>query len=177
VSDHGQGFGEWGYYTHVADELHDDLLSIPPAIRSPDREPSSVSTPVSTVDLGPTLLSECGIDVPGACVGQPLLAEGSLAADRLVFAHAGERHDGKVAAGDAAWRLVRDLGADSETLYRRDGTDPEREVRTGEYPDVTGRLHDAIDEHLAMVDSEQARTDSVDVSASARERLEQLGYR
>jgi len=63
ISDHGEGFGEHGLFAHEAIPF-DEALRIPWVIRAPALiEPAtSVTEPVCSVDLTPTLLALLGFD-------------------------------------------------------------------------------------------------------------------
>ena len=54
LSDHGEGVGRDGFWVHSI-FLWDVLLRVPLALRVPGRPPAVVDTPVSLVDLAPTL--------------------------------------------------------------------------------------------------------------------------
>lgn len=177
VSDHGEGFGEWGYYSHVVDELHDDLLCVPLLVRVPERDGAVVDELVATIDIPPTLLSESGVPVPESHLGINVASVDGRDNDRLLYAQAGNRDDGKVAVGNVTWRLVRNVDDGSEVLYRRDGDYVEASVPLNEYEDAVARLGKALDDHLKQVDERQTATAEVEVTSEVQDRLEQLGYR
>ena len=97
TSDHGEHFGGQGLLGHGQD-LDDDLLAVPLVMRGPGLGRGAVdATPASLVDLLPTLLSLCGLDVPrpepgrdGLVIAGPGRAEGPGLAERprLVEQHA-----------------------------------------------------------------------------------------
>ena len=91
-SDHGEAFGEHGTKEH-ATTLYEELLRIPLIVRTPGQEPRRIEEPVSTIDLGPTILDLFGVETPGFFMGQnlapllrgeqvfltrPIIAEGRL---------------------------------------------------------------------------------------------------
>ena len=61
------------------------LLNVPLVIADPDREPGVVDDACSNVDVMPTLLSRCGIDIPDAVQGVVLPAPGEPAARDYAF--------------------------------------------------------------------------------------------
>ncbi len=71
-SDHGEAFGEHGVHHH-ASTLYEELIRVPLLIRIPGVAPRTIDTPVSLIDLGPTILDLFGLPVPGAMMGQSLL--------------------------------------------------------------------------------------------------------
>jgi arylsulfatase A-like enzyme len=74
LSDHGEEFLEHGGFGHGR-TLYDEVLRIPLIMRGPGIAPRRDRTPVTLADVGPTLLSLCGLPgLPGAG-GRPLLPE------------------------------------------------------------------------------------------------------
>jgi arylsulfatase len=55
TADHGEAFGEHGYYGHPR-QLDDELLRVPLVVRGPDVPEAAVEGPVSTLDVVPTVL-------------------------------------------------------------------------------------------------------------------------
>jgi len=67
TADHGDAFGEHGYYEHPR-YLDDELLCVPLIVKHPDPSPLVVDVPTSTVDIVPTILDTLGrssADFPG----------------------------------------------------------------------------------------------------------------
>jgi arylsulfatase A-like enzyme len=60
LSDHGEGFDVEHRRIHHGGRLHADLLQIPMLARVPDQAPRDETTPVSLVDLMPTILELTG---------------------------------------------------------------------------------------------------------------------
>jgi arylsulfatase A-like enzyme len=89
TSDHGEGFDPARQRIHHGGRLHADVLRIPLLIRAPGVAPRSVGTPVSLVDLFPTLLELAGGAPPSGLDGislVPALRGGALPPDRPLFA-------------------------------------------------------------------------------------------
>jgi arylsulfatase len=61
TADHGDAFGEHGYYEHPR-YLHDALTRVPLLVRTPDEDSKSVEPPVSTLDIVATLEKSIGGD-------------------------------------------------------------------------------------------------------------------
>ncbi|OSO92991.1 arylsulfatase [Halorubrum ezzemoulense DSM 17463] len=57
TADHGDAFGENGYYEHPR-YLHDEITHVPLIVRSPDLEVAEVSQTVSTLDIVSTIENE-----------------------------------------------------------------------------------------------------------------------
>ncbi|MCW5868322.1 MAG: sulfatase [Candidatus Eremiobacteraeota bacterium] len=70
VSDHGEEFLEHGYVGHL-NSLYQELLHVPLLIKFPGQLGAGQRVPETwqQIDLAPTVLQACGIDVPGAFQG------------------------------------------------------------------------------------------------------------
>jgi hypothetical protein len=91
-ADHGEAFGEHRTSEH-SKTLYQELLHVPLIVRGPHFAKGAIDTPVSLVDLGPTILELFHLPTPAAFNGQslvpfllgpgrrltrPILAEGRL---------------------------------------------------------------------------------------------------
>lgn len=63
TADHGDAFGEHGYYGHPR-QLHDELIHVPLILAGPEVSDMKIESPVSLLDLVPTMLDVAGVDVP-----------------------------------------------------------------------------------------------------------------
>lgn len=92
TADHGEAFGEHDTTQHGT-TLYEELLRVPLLVYTPTAKARRVDTPVSLIDLGPTILDLFGAPTPGTYMGQslvpflrgesprlsrPILAEGRL---------------------------------------------------------------------------------------------------
>ena len=71
TADHGEAFGEHNDTLH-AHTLYDELLRVPLVMYVPGATPRRIDTPVSLLDLGPTVLDLFGLPTPGSYMGQSL---------------------------------------------------------------------------------------------------------
>lgn len=80
ASDHGEAFGENGLLGHNK-PLYDVVVRVPLLIEYPGVKPRVVNTPVSLMDIGPTVFDVFGVPTPGfwmadslvpALLGEPL---------------------------------------------------------------------------------------------------------
>ncbi|UCH36034.1 MAG: sulfatase [Armatimonadota bacterium] len=85
LSDHGEEFLDHGGLRHKL-TLYRELLHVPFIIRAPRETQRVTDTPVSNLDLMPTLLALAGIPQPGGVKGQPVFDDFG---PRPVFAEAG----------------------------------------------------------------------------------------
>lgn len=108
TADHGEAFGEHHSWRHGT-TLYDETLRVPLLIHVPGATPRRVSTPVSLVDLGPTILDLFGLPTPGAFMGGtllPLLVEHGPAPTRPLAFEAGYKQALLLEDGT---KIVRDL--------------------------------------------------------------------
>jgi arylsulfatase len=173
TADHGDAFGEHGYYEHPR-YLHEVLTHVPLLVRLPDASSdytdAAVGAPVSTLDVVPTLLDLLGADSVDSAAGRSLLETArDPDRDRVVFAQAsGEDEDAGLRRFAAMDRTGRAFGVyDGETDSHR----------------ITETTDDGL--AAALTDHIVARTDHVDPSRSddasvddeIERRLSALGYR
>lgn len=169
TSDHGDAFGEHGYYEHPR-YLHEEITHVPLLVRPPGGiDGRTVSTPVSTLDIAATVEAGLGREIDADRVS--LLDD--LPTERTVFMQArGEAehsHLRRYAArtGDEACFCERDL--ESEAV---------------EFGPCSDRgLRDALDAHVeARIHAEDGRADrgdgtDDDVDEEIERRLSALGYK
>ena len=72
MSDHGESLGERGLYRH-ATQLYNEQTRVPMIVYVPDQQPRRITDFVSTIDLGSTILSAAGVQVPEEYSGVNLL--------------------------------------------------------------------------------------------------------
>jgi len=71
--DHGEGLGEHGEKTHGF-FIYNSTLHIPLIVRLPSAKPHTVSEPVSTADILPSLLEEVSLPIPAQVQGASFAA-------------------------------------------------------------------------------------------------------
>jgi arylsulfatase len=87
TSDHGEAFGEDGVYLAHGHSVGLDQIHVPLLWRPPTpTERHVIETPVSTIDVAPTLLQAAGIDSPASFRGRPLPLEPGPKSGRVLFA-------------------------------------------------------------------------------------------
>jgi hypothetical protein len=70
-ADHGEFFGEHGYYYHGR-TVYDDVVRVPLLISAPGIAPRQITAPVSLLDLGPTILDMFGVGWPSDFMGETI---------------------------------------------------------------------------------------------------------
>ncbi len=71
MADHGESLGERGVYKHSS-QLYNEQARVPMIIHMPGLPARVIEDYVSTIDLGPTILSAVGLDFPNECAGVSL---------------------------------------------------------------------------------------------------------
>ncbi len=159
TADHGDAFGEHGYYEHPR-YLHDEITHVPLFVRPPGGAGQVVEEPVSTLDIVATIEASMG--------GSGVSLLDSVAEDRRVFSQArGEGEDSHLR------RYV---------VRARDGACfGERDTESGAiaFGDVTDRalrseLEAHIEQRVRVENGDEAAEDEVDEEIERR--LSALGY-
>jgi arylsulfatase A-like enzyme len=188
VADHGEGFAPALGRIHHGGRLERDLLRVPFLLAGPGLAPRDVSTPVSLVDVTPTLLALAGVAAPPGLDGRSLavVARDPAAEPPSGPLFAMEYHhwwqDGRRQASKQSlpeplataviegtrW-LIRDR--DGERLYDT-ATDPDQlEALPASSAGIVA-LRARIGERLHPLPS----TPEAPVDPALREQLESLGY-
>ena len=168
TSDHGDAFGEHGYYEHPR-YLHEEITRVPLLVRPPGGvDGRTVSTPVSTLDIAATV--RAGLDRDMGEDRVSLLDD--LPTERTVFMQA---------RGEAEHEHLRRYAArtgDGACFCERN-----RETDAVEFGACSDRgLREALDAHVeARMGAEDGRTleegGDDDVDEEIERRLSALGYK
>jgi arylsulfatase len=168
TADHGDAFGEHGYYEHPR-YLHEGLTHVPLVVRLPDSAFEHVETPASTLDISPTVLDllDLDADLPGRSLRDIARERPD---ERVVFAQAtGEDEDAHLRRFGAWSSTGRALGTyDTDTGTTRI-TDRSEEV-------IAERLHEHITDR-ADAGGRADHTAESDVDEEIERRLSALGYK
>lgn len=166
TSDHGDGFGEHGYYEHPR-RLHDELVRIPLIVKGPQFSSGEVSSPVSILDIVPTMYRQLGIPVPNPLPGNPLQEitsdDGELVSRPIISEARGIKHESNLRRYS-----VRDEG---DTIFF------EREYGSEVLPDGEGSLIAALRSHLQDHTDAGPLEEEGTVDEIISDRLDALGYK
>ncbi len=174
VSDHGEEFLEHGDIKHCR-TLFDSSIHVPLLLKIPGVDPKTVTRPVQSLDLVPTLVDYLGIDLGGGTrfEGRSLRAEieGEGRQDPQFGLQGTLR-----SASDGRFKLIEDLAGGAPRLFDL-VADP------GETKDVLARqrrayfgLRDALAHWLGRSEGKGAEDESVRRAREAEEKLRSLGY-
>jgi arylsulfatase len=186
TSDHGDLFGEYGQFAHPR-YVYPELTHVPLVVFSPKIQPQTTDSPVSTIDILPTILDlidQKGVDLPGTS----LLPAEDLEFDRSVFSTAqGEEEEPKVYrfaifGKQRGMRLTRRCndGAiiDTTAIRLPSGSDVEIESlddsERPEYKTYLQKLEHHSDRYTLTESSAEIEYGP---DAQLEERLEALGYK
>jgi arylsulfatase len=125
TADHGESFGEGGFYLNHGHATTPDLAHVPLLIRAPGLAPGRRADPVHHVDVAPTLLELAGLaaapDASGLALG-PFLRDEKPLPERLLFCDVGAEVSA-YADGRFLRARLSELGHPTEyTAYRWAGT-------------------------------------------------------
>ncbi|WP_311173070.1 sulfatase [Halobellus ordinarius] len=159
TADHGDAFGEHGYYEHPR-YLHEELTHVPLLVRPPGGESGVVEGAVSTLDVAATV----------GGVGDGVSLVGDIDEDRRVFSQA----RGEDADSHLRRYAVRSSGG--VCFCERD-----RETGAIEFTDGLDRsLRSALEAHVearVRVETGDSSAGEADVDEEIERRLSALGYR
>jgi len=183
TSDHGEVLGEHGMFTHML-AAYDAELKVPLIVSVPwlNGEEIRSSDLVESIDVAPTLLSLCGIDIPGAFVGVPLIGrDGKLRPTGR--SHTIHTHHAVNVEQRERYGFPPEAALDSIVLRLRD----RKVYRTAdgqylvfdisEYP--KRRAIEATDEDVALMsqlDPTSSTDDSSEMPEDVIEQMKALGY-
>jgi hypothetical protein len=134
-ADHAEAFGEHGHNFH-ATTVYEEMIHVPLIIEGPGIEKRRVRTPVTLLDVTPTILSLFGVDTPAHFMGQslvpfmrgespelsrPLAVDGGRAIRAMLF--------------DGRWKAIVDVRRGTEELYDLK-SDPSERTNLAERPEA-----------------------------------------
>ena len=186
TSDHGEEMWDHGELGH-GQSLHDELTRVPLICVGPEIAPQRIASPVSAIDLVPTLADLAGLSASGSWRGQSwvdaLKHRDEPGLERPCFSQAtmlvkeGSQIDQSVVVGNH--KLIRSLQTGTLELYDL-STDPKEQAGTGDIDSETREeLSDLLDQWSGSFPSTFAEFDSQDRQEAPEEvleRLRALGY-
>ena len=181
TSDHGEEFferGDIGHGTH----LHRELIQIPLIFYWPERLAAGrvVRSPVSLIDVAPTILEAVRAEPPADFEGRSLWSDlrGASSAARPVAAETTWK-GGAVSARQASYKLIVDLQSGAEQVYdlSRDRAESDPLPAAAEVP--RAELRAAVRRYVEQLRSKTAQAPGAaepKLSAAERAKLKALGY-
>lgn len=125
TSDHADALGD---HAHIQKwTMYDTVIRVPLIVWAPslNLQPNSIDTPMELMDVAPTILEACGVDVPDDWDAQslwPTLIDGTPPGDGVVFAELARDHIQTGAAfivmrRDKDWKIVWYADEEDGELY------------------------------------------------------------
>ncbi len=191
TSDHGEEFMDHGRMDHFL-TMHQEVIRVPLIMRGPEI-PSElrVKTPVSLVDIAPTILSFAGMTHETALDGLNLA--------HLLKGKTPEAFDRRAIFGEASggltyekmmkgifptyrslrrgkYKIIHDSKQNKWLLYDLEADPGEEHDLAAKKPELTQRLATEMRQRYLDFDPEPAAHDRVELDADELERLRALGY-
>lgn len=196
VADHGESFDERSLQFSHGDGVWDEQIRIPFILHASEIVPGRYVEPVEQVDLLPTVLELLEIPPPadvrfqGDSLVSLLRGERDQRPDGLVFSSSRcnlerYRHKGYELRKNnrlhtvrtRRWKLVAYPGVESDyyELYDLDADPLEKIDVSEEFPDVTLRMRDALENWLRSGSEQEGEAD-LELSSEELEQMRALGY-
>lgn len=173
AADHGESLGEHGELTHGL-LLYEPTLRVPLLVKAPGLAAKVVETPVSLVDLGPTLAGLVGKTLPGTLDGRDLsaaLREGKEPAPADVYAETQyPAVFGWSPLSALRRRNLKYISSPKPELYDLDQDPQESQNLQG------AKEEEGFAGRLAEIESGAVETQKLPADAETRSRLASLGY-
>ncbi len=184
-SDHGEEFWDHGGWEH-GHTLYNELLHVPLMIRPPGAtDATTVTAPVSLLDVMPTVLEMSGLRPDERMRGRSLVP--------LLHGRSGELDDFELCLESCVWgsvrkgvmseryKLIHDLSNDSYELYDlaedpREQHNVMRLVDTPEVDRLTKRLDAFTEMSLSAMAGHAGEDAASGLSPEVRDRLRDMGY-
>jgi len=180
LADHGEGLGDHDEQTHGV-LIYQSTMRVPLVMAGPGIERGrTVSAPVGTIDLLPTLMAYAGAgadrDLPGRNL-RPLVEGRALADDPMyaesLFGRLNMHWATLRGWSSGNWKLI--VGAKSE-LYDLAADPDERRDLSAADPERVTRMRDQLQRALARIAPGGDRAQTNPISAEQEQRLRSLGY-
>ena len=178
TSDHGEAFNEKGRVFHPGSALYEENIRVPMMIDGPEISGGEIESPVSHIDLVPTILNRAGIEAPKSVDGRDIAGyDCDATSDRIVFTESYDHEDGGLMGTDGEYKLIRDLET-GEDLFCRRNSEPEKINQPDETESIAyDRLAGALDDHVQSVTNAEVAATDGEISENVRLQLRKLGYK
>jgi arylsulfatase A-like enzyme len=189
VADHGESLDEHDYYFNHGAHLYTPSMHVPLVIVAPGRIPAGVVVDdlVENVDLAPTLLELLGQPVPADLAGTSLLplVDGAAHSDGESLSVTFDREANQAMRAFMRYRKIGIRTDGYSFIYREEGpeewyaleTDPGEETDLSRLATHAFLIQDHVTRSEQILDAAGSGAhERGELGASARERLENLGY-
>jgi arylsulfatase A-like enzyme len=179
ISDHGEELYDHGSFEH-GHSMYDEVLRVPLLVLGPGVAARRFDTPVSVMDLFPTILEALELEIPPATAGRslwPMLvgAQSEIAEDRPLIAEAILHGSPQRALVRWPWKVV--VGASEKPRLFNLADDPTEKIDlAAREPRQLGALLQELASVGRKTRSQRAGQPSVPLDRETRRQLEGLGY-
>lgn len=179
VADHGEELYDNGWWGH-RHTLRQNLIHVPMMIRLPNKKAAgkTIDTPVSLVDLMPTVLELAGQSAPSNLSGASLvpLIEGKSVKDRPLFFETNYLGTPLRGIVEYPWKYMRNQKKGTEWLFHL-GNDPLEETNAAQHSTAkTAELRGKLMQWVSKAKPNWEAQEIVPLSPAQLERLKKLGY-
>ena len=151
TADHGEAFGEHGYFTHTH-QLYEELIRVPLIIHVPEIQPRIIDKLVGLVNLTPTILDFAGVKVDESFDGhsfRPLIESGdeSYLPDYIISEAEFNPYIGAIRTAD--WKFILNERAGTKELYNVTMDVQEQHNVIHNYPNIAEELEAKLRKHFS----------------------------
>lgn len=184
TGDHGEEFLDHGHLDHGY-SLQRELVHVPLLLRWPDSnwQHGCVNTPVSLIDIGPTLLHYAGVEglteFRGQSLHRQLEGVGTPAERRLVYGHLDNKGIHQTFIADKRWKLIRDENDGRLFLFDHLSDGEEDRNCYGSRTEIVRRMTDQLNAEIGRYPRYLAeRLDGlkINLNEEEKEQLTTMGY-
>ncbi len=174
TSDHGEELLDHGWYGH-RQSLYQELVHVPLVIRLPGKIKAGtvIDTPVSLVDLYPTLLDLLGIPIPAGLSGVslvPLIEEKEIQSRNLYLEVDGQQGQMRGLV-QYPWKLIHNLSDSSDLLFNLEKDPKERKDLSAGQPARVEKMRQIL---LTWVKQSKVRWNDNRIKRLSRREIKQL---
>jgi arylsulfatase A-like enzyme len=183
TADHGEAFGEHGYYGHDRIGLYDEIIRVPLLWSGPGVPANVVNDDlISLLDLAPTLLDVLEAPIPenmrGYSFKKALFGEPSNGRTITISESPWDwKTEFAVALRTSQYKFIHDnRKLNNPELYDL-RTDPQEKANIADQlPDIVSEFEEPLQVHFRMVDASRNQLDEENSSKELLDRLRALGY-
>jgi arylsulfatase A-like enzyme len=183
TADHGEELFDHGGFGH-GHAMYDELLRVPLMVWGPGVRPARIATPVSVIDIAPTVLNAAGIEPPAPMAGislwpiltsTPIAGEPTPAEDRVLVAERTGQHPERKVVIQWPYKAVSDPDGGPPQLFDLSADPGETVDRANAEKAVGTRLARHLEAAFAAP-PDDAGGQAAAMDEGVREQLRGLGY-